>query len=291
MTEHAKEQTDFNGRDLVPGEDKLPVRLVGAWSRNKHHFLARYIDAFTTSMKNKPRWSGLGYIDLFASPGISRIRGSREEIDGSPLIALKTPRQSKQFDDFYFADISCDVLKAIEKRFAAHLPQVGPHVYAGDCNSTVDEIVKDMDPRALYLAFIDPTGLHIHFDTVRKLTTERRVDLIISVMDRSDLIRNISAYYYPRKSLNLDKFLGEDVGWRDEFDSLPNRDAEHIREFVLDLYRRQLRTIGYKHFGLPKTIAGAVPLYLLFFASKHKLGATLWDSTSATGPGGQRSLF
>jgi hypothetical protein len=45
---------------------------VGPWSAAKHHFLRRYIDAFTTAMRAKG-WRGLNYIDLFASAGIERI--------------------------------------------------------------------------------------------------------------------------------------------------------------------------------------------------------------------------
>lgn len=291
MSDQTQGRTDFDGNDPIVGEDGLPVREVGAWSKNKHYFLERYIDAFTTSMKDKPRWSGLGYVDLFAGPGMCRIRNSREQIDGSPLIALNAPRESKSFNAFFFADKSPDALNAIEKRFTARSAHAKPHVYVGDCNETIDKIVKDMDRHALYLAFIDPTGLDVHFDTIRKLTSMRRVDLIISIMDRLDLVRNIRAYYYPRKSLNLDTFLGEGVDWRQEFDSLPNQDAKHVTDLFLDLYRRQLRAIGYEHFGLPKRIAGAVPFYLLFFASRHKLGAELWDNISATEPNGQRPLF
>jgi hypothetical protein len=52
-----------------PEDDGLYIPEVGAWSADKHHFLRRYIDAFTTAMKGK-KWDGLHYIDLFASAGI-----------------------------------------------------------------------------------------------------------------------------------------------------------------------------------------------------------------------------
>ena len=68
-----------------PEDDGLPTASVKSWSRDKHHFLRRYIDAFTTSMKDK-RWGGLHYIDLFAGPGIERLEDGSLEW-GSPLIA------------------------------------------------------------------------------------------------------------------------------------------------------------------------------------------------------------
>ena len=74
----------------TPKDDGLYIPTVGEWSRDKHYFLARYIDAFTTSMKKK-NWSGLHYIDLFAGAGIERLQTSKELDWGSPLIAAYTP--------------------------------------------------------------------------------------------------------------------------------------------------------------------------------------------------------
>ena len=48
-----------------PHDDGLVIPEVGEHSKYKHHFIRRYIDAFTTAMKSK-RWSGLHYVDLFA---------------------------------------------------------------------------------------------------------------------------------------------------------------------------------------------------------------------------------
>ena len=59
----------------TPKDDGLFIPEVGEWSKDKHYFLARYIDAFTTAMKNK-KWSGLHYIDLFAGAGVERLKDS-----------------------------------------------------------------------------------------------------------------------------------------------------------------------------------------------------------------------
>lgn len=59
-----------------PDDDGLIIPEVGEWSRDKHHFLRRYIHAFTTAMKDKG-WSGLHYIDLFAGAGMERIKGGQ----------------------------------------------------------------------------------------------------------------------------------------------------------------------------------------------------------------------
>jgi len=287
MPAKPEDGTPFDSPDLEAGSDGLPIRPVGAWSKDKHHFLNRYIHAFTTSMKGKPAWSGLGYVDLFSGPGMCRLRETGEEIDGSPLLALGS---SKPFDSLVFADISRDALHAIEERFKRRNAAIVPMTMPGDCNQNAPKIVSLLPRGHLHLAFLDPTSLDIHFSTIRQLTAERRVDLIVSFMDRIDLVRNIKKNYYPNSRSNLDMFLGEEVDWRREYDSLPNTDATHVSRLILELYQTQLREIGYTHFGDRKRIAGAVPYYLLFFASKHRLGADLWNRTSSTGPGGQRSF-
>lgn len=73
-----------------PEDDGLYITEdVGEWSKDKHYYLMRYIDAFTNSMKTKG-WSSLHYIDLFAGSGIERIKETGELEWGSPLIAAQS---------------------------------------------------------------------------------------------------------------------------------------------------------------------------------------------------------
>jgi len=282
---------EYDGKDLVPGKDGLPVREVGAWSKQKHYYLKRYIDIFTQGMKRK--WPGLGYLDIFCGPGKCKIRSSDEEIDGSPLIAANTGRS---FDSFVFADMSIDAIDTLEKRFKPKKQDAEVAYFSGnDSNDIADKIVAKMPTNFLHLAFLDPTGLHLDFNTVRKITRARNVDLIISVMDRVDMLRNISAYYYPNqdRNSNLDKFLGDGIDWRTAYDRLHNQDATHVGEMFLELYQQQLKGIGYSHFGDLKRVYmnGVSPLYLLFFASKHALGVDFWNKISAKDFTGQRSFY
>src|SRR4051794_4025258 len=92
-----------------PTNDGLPTPKVGPWSRDKHHFLIRYIDAFTTAMKAKG-WSGLHYVDLFAGAGIEEIEGGGLDW-GSPLIAAQAPTR---FQNLHLCELKknrCDALR------------------------------------------------------------------------------------------------------------------------------------------------------------------------------------
>jgi three-Cys-motif partner protein len=79
----------------LPVDDGLLTPEVGSWSIHKHHFLRRYVDAFTTAMRRKP-WSGLHYIDLSANAGLERIKDSGALEWGSPLIAAQAPHRFSQ---------------------------------------------------------------------------------------------------------------------------------------------------------------------------------------------------
>jgi three-Cys-motif partner protein len=156
-----------------PEEDGHYIPVVGPWSADKHHFLRRYIDAFTTSMRDK-KWKGLHYIDLFAGAGIERLRG--DGLDwGSPLIAAQAR--------FKFAQIHCceknrRSFDALQARLARYRQPADPQVLRGDANKRVVEIIETLPLGCLSLAFLDPYGLHLHLETLRHLAA-RRTDLII----------------------------------------------------------------------------------------------------------------
>lgn len=68
--------------------DGLIARESGEWAGDKLFYVARYMDIFTGSMKNK--WAHRAYIDLMSGPGLCVVPSTGREFDGSPLLALKT---------------------------------------------------------------------------------------------------------------------------------------------------------------------------------------------------------
>ena len=57
--------------DTLTATDGLPARTSGAWARDKHEYLRRYLEMFTRAMRGK--WSRLGYMDLMAGPGRCKV--------------------------------------------------------------------------------------------------------------------------------------------------------------------------------------------------------------------------
>jgi three-Cys-motif partner protein len=264
----------------APKDDGLYIPTVGEWSRDKHYFLMRYIDAFTTSMKKK-KWSGLHYIDLFAGAGIERLNTSKELDWGSPLIAAYARRA---FDRLHLCEKKERRYTALKPRLTGVRPD--SQVLHGDANQKVHDVVKEIPKGTLSLSFLDPFGLHLHFDTL-KILSGLRADLIIFFPDRLDALRNWEKNYLEDPNSNLDRWMGPRCDWRAALNNAPqNRHAEVLRE----LYVAQIGTLGYAHFEYRRIYAKARPLYILILCSRSDRATKLWRGISHIEPNGQRTL-
>lgn len=264
-----------------PISDGLIVASVKMHSRDKHHYLRRYLDAFSTSMA--PNWRYRCYVDLFAGPGIEDVEGIGLDW-GSPLIAAQVP---KPFTHLFLNDRDRIKSEALSQRLIAYQQPNPPMILSEDANLAVHSVVSSIPSSdCLTLAFLDPYGLHFAFESVKHLSV-RRADLIIFFPDRLDALRNWSAYYMDQDSSNLDSFLGTRI-WRDR---LSESNSEQHPEILRQIYEQQLRTLGYEFFDYIRIYAqGTRPLYRLIFATKHKMGLTIWQNISTKGRDGQSSF-
>lgn len=264
-----------------PADDGLLTPEVGPWSTEKHHFLRRYIDGFTTAMKGK-RWSGgLHYIDLFAGAGIERIKDGPLEW-GSSLIAAQAPHP---FQQLHLCELHGKKFEALRERLEHHPQPKAPQLIQGDANLAVREVVASLPPGSLSLAFLDPYGLHLDFETVRTLS-QRRADLIIFFPDHLDALRNFGIYQEDPES-NLDKFLGY-ADWRKTFDTV----AVSERASALGaLYKERIASLGYRHFEEERiSNSSGRFLYKLIFCTSAEAGITIWRNVQLKKPGGQGSF-
>ena len=261
-----------------PKDDGLVIPEVGDWSKDKHHFLQRYLDAFTTAMKDK-QWQGLHYIDLFAGAGIERLEKSRQLDWGSPLLAAQTRYPFTRLHLCEMMQDKCEALRERVGRFS--LPQE-PQILYGDVNKRVAEILAEIPEGTLSLAFLDPYGLHLDFATV-ELLSRHRSDLIVFFPDHLDALRNWELYEAKPNS-NLDRFMGT-RDWPAVLRSTPKQQwAEKLR----DLYLAQLKTLGYAESAFERICVGKRPLYLLIFCSRHRVATKLWRRIASKHADGQR---
>lgn len=265
----------------LTGSDGLPVRESGIWAKEKLYYLEHYLDIFSVGMKKK--WQGkLYYVDLFAGPGRCLIPETNEEFDGSPLIALKFG-----FAKYFFVESDAESYGALSARVKSRAPEANVTLIPGDCNTKISEITSTSG--SLGIAFIDPTGIApINFDTVRKLTASRKIDLIINFHEAMGIRMNIHQYTRTEKNA-LKNFVGSDHAIQ-EFRIAPTSIDQVCRE-ITNEYSENLRELGYQVVDgdrIPiKTDRNAL-LYYLLFASKDPRGNDFWRKISLIDPHGQR---
>jgi three-Cys-motif partner protein len=265
-------------------DDVLPTRQAGQWAKRKLDVLANYIAMSTVAMRKKP-WRRRFYIDLQAGPGKNRLRSTGEVFLGSPLLALT---KGAGYTDYRFVELDKSCTDALQQRCQG-IPAIRQdHIINGDCNIVVDYIVAEIAEidrwppysrdnwHCLSLAFLDPTGLELHWETVRKLALLRRTDIVI----------NFSIYGLRRNARQAseapDSPIGETV---DEFFGTPDwrkidykpRGTIPAYEWI-EFYKGNLSKLGYlwgSHVPVKNDRGGE--LYRLLFASKDELGIKLWE--------------
>ena len=277
---------------LKPIADGLPMRQSGTWAKAKLDYVNRYIAVFETSMRNK--WERRNYIDIFAGPGKNQVRDTDEVLLGSPLLALTTQHP---FTGYYFVDKDPANTTALEARVSASELRDQVNILTGDSNSLVDQIVSDLtkaSSQALNLAFLDPQGLELHWQTVARLASVWKMDLIINY-PRSGLTRTMEQYSKVDEETLVDRFFGSRE-WRDV---LRNSNRALWQRQLLDLYKGKLSALGYQEIINSDELGDEplmrnekqAPLYHLIFASKSALGHKFWREITKRDVFGQRRLF
>ncbi|MHA1280685.1 MAG: three-Cys-motif partner protein TcmP [Candidatus Helarchaeota archaeon] len=253
--------------DKIKVEDGLPVRCIHSQSVLKLKILKYYLEIFSVAMRNK--FENMYFVDLFSGPGLCYDRDNKEFYPGSPLIAMGL---KYQFSKYIFVDLDANTSQILQKRcFNGPEDNSKQVTYLDlDANSNIGEILSHLKlKRSISVFFIDPNGLDIEFDVIKKLSESDSIDLIIN-FSIFDLKRN--EHIYRDDNSKADKFFG-----------LPDWRNEESRDW-LRLYKRQLGRLGFagvegnneRHITV-KTPTGA-SIYHLIYASKKELGLKFWRS-------------
>ena len=107
----------------------MAARAWGYWTRGKLDVLRRYLDAFTTTTKNKA--DERVYLDAFAGQVENRDRLTGDQIEGSARIALST--SDPPFTRLHFFEVS-ERAGALDSALRKDFPDREFKVHGGDCN-------------------------------------------------------------------------------------------------------------------------------------------------------------
>jgi three-Cys-motif partner protein len=252
---------------VITAADGLAARVVGPWSKDKLRVVGSYMGIFTGSMKSK--WNGLTYVDLFAGPGICVIEGTKDELRGSPLLALDT---KKPFDTILCVEQDDDARDALDQRVHRHTRGKTAEVLAGDCNEIIGQVISKMPRGFLSLVFIDPEGVSgLDADTMRALADQRlSVNVIVLFPQGMSVNRNRWQWIGAVEDTPLDRVLGGRE-WR------TNPTPEVV------LFMELLRGLGFtfvESAGRAFRNRRGVQLYYLVFASKSATAVNFWGKIS-----------
>jgi three-Cys-motif partner protein len=135
----------------------------------------------------------------------------------------------------------------------------------------------------LNLAFLDPEGLELSWETVKTLAQVGRMDLIINFSTMG--INRMARSELNSPNGKLDRFFGTDE-WRACYRDHTN--ATQRRQAWIALYLKRLKAFGYQVSenpeleSIPVHNSRGAQVYSLIFASKHPLGGKFWQSASKT---------
>jgi len=264
-------------RSIPAKDDGLFFGEVGSWVEDKHRLVALYDSLFSTGMKKK--WDSRVYIDLYAGPGLLKIRDTSKFIWGSPILALGVEHQ---FDKYIFCENDAASLDALKKRVARHFPDADVEFVPGSCDVEVDRISR-LIPRAtrtnrvLSFCFVDPYDLSLQFSTIKRIA-EYFVDFLFLLALHMDANRNLAAYI-DTKNRKIDDFLGM-PNWRERWSRL--QEPKSFPRFLAEMYAGQMQTLSYLPVGFDKmkqvrSDVKNLPLYHLALFSRHELAYEYWD--------------
>lgn len=290
---------------LQSQEDGLLMRPSGSWVAEKLDYLERYINIFETSMHSKP-WRKRHYIDLFAGPGKCLVSETGAVYLGSPLLSLTTPHP---FTDYFFVDMDSDNIATLRQRCSVSSLHNRVQYFVGDSNLVVREIVEHILAvdrehipgrwSSLNLAFLDPEGLELCWETVAILARPYTMDLIIHY-PQGGLNRYMGQAFEAEEQTAADLFFGG-TEWRKIYEKWRSKQTRFgIHRLLMDHYKEKLQDLGYKEafrddeVGDEPLIRNAkrkAPLYRLLFASKHPLGHDFWQKVICRDVHGQMRLL
>ena len=260
--------------------------VVGPWALEKHQRICAYIASAWGARKKYIDWGvGATYTELFCGPGRIRIRDTQTVAAGSVVRAWQESLRvgKAPFTEIHIGDLDPRLLTAAVQRLGGNAP-VKP--YEGPAAETVRNVVANLNPLGLHLAFLDPHNLEaLEFSIIERLAEFKHMDIIVHV-SVSDQTRNWDTYIDSAHSA-LDAFAPR---WRERVDTFRGRRV--ARRKLFEYWRTLVESTGLRVSRVVHEVRNTrrVPLYWLLLLSRHPLPDKLW-ATATGGKSKQQELF
>jgi len=251
----------------------------------KLDILERYLNAYTTALKDKP--FRLIYIDAFAGTGDVLIREDNRDfaqlVAGSPKRALSV--RDKQFDQLVFVDKARLAYQKLGDLKAQH-PDRYISIQRSDANSYLTSIVLDSHWRGVL--FIDPFATELQWSTLEYIAKLRKLDtwILFPTMAVQRVLKSqyIEGSYPLNLATALNRVYGSDI-WRTIYKKNPQTSFFEEEPSVMErrvgsddllhTYKQRLKGLfGNRFLDKSKTLSSpnAGPLFEFFFCVGHPRG-------------------
>ena len=263
----------------------------GAWTAQKLEILSRYLDAYTTALKNQG--FNLIYVDAFAGAGVWRPQSDyvpddygdyREVLEGSASIALEV--DDKPFDRFLFIEkdpVRSESLAALRSDF----PDRHISVVNDDANAVIPGFCNALRASDRAVVFLDPFATQVDWSTVEAIARTQKIDcwILFPLMAVSRMMPR-EQEPDPALSSHLDRVFGAREHWRglyrpsaqlSMFDSELPQQRLGGSERIAELYRKRLESVFTRVSPTRRTLLNSMnsPLFALFFAASNPRGAPI----------------
>lgn len=269
--------------------------VVGPWAEDKLELLEKYITAYNVALKNKP--FKRVYIDGFAGAPVCKIRSKAlEETTPSPFLEDEetTEAQERFIAGSPLRAMKCDPgfhhirFFDLDETRAATLTELAVgdsriKVKTGDCNPGLVELAGKFTDRLLRgIAFLDPYGAHLQWETIVALAATGKIECIINFPAAMAINRLITrdGNIPPKWEAQLDACFGtkewQDIAYHRDTDLFGDPTVTKfggMPEKLLELYLGRLKDL-FAFVAAPRLIRNTqgVGLYYLLWVGPNVQG-------------------
>lgn len=261
-------------------------KFGGPWTQEKLEILRRYLDTYTTALKNQP--FALSYIDAFAGAGMyidsDHDRGEFEEFhEGSTKIALEI--SDKQFDHLVFIEENSERIQSLQE-LADQNSDRDIWIIQGNANLELPKICNNMGSYDRAVVFLDPFATEVSWDTVKAIAGTKKIDCWI-LFPLMATARMMPTGREPGRAMSnqLDRIFGGRQHWQQSYkDSFQiplfgngrQREREQGSAQIANIYRERLHTVFHSVAESRQTLTNSRngPLFELFFAAGNPNGSS-----------------
>jgi three-Cys-motif partner protein len=292
---------------------------VGPWAAGKLDRLRKYLNAYTTIMKDQKWCEGYYYIDAFAGPGAHVVRPSssgtrsrrhslldiadfsqsqpeqQQFLAGSPRIALEIEHP---FTAYIFVERSSARVTALEELKAEYGESRRIVIRHRDCNGYLCEKVV-ANPKVDWntsraLVFLDPFGMQVPWSTIELLGRTKAIEVFLNFpvgMAIQRLMYRDPTKFTAKRRAMLDDYFGSpdwfDIIYRTRrtlFDDETEEKIEQSGKRLLNWYRDRLKKVfGHVSKGALFRNTRGGHLYYLLLATRNSTGVTIANDVLSAG--------